>query len=185
MKDACRKNIIPCFCKRQFCAYSKQSHEIGPCKLAQTCKWAPGYKPTIKITPWINLPDDLSFTEKIFKRQVEMLNAMIFQPVSGGLSLIKHGCHVSGSLSVQNQNTDLMIKSFHWLGKHFGCVPLASPGWPRGAHSDEPRTRANRTITHPLVVTSCTSGQPQVTRSKSRAFGWAPGTTRVDPGKLI
>ena len=35
-----------------------------------------------------------------------------------------------------------------------GCVRLASLGRPRGAHSGEPLTRANWTVTHPLVVTS-------------------------------
>ena len=57
----------------------------------------------------------------------------------------------------------------------YGCVQLASLRRPRGAHSGEPLTRANQTITHPLVVTSCTSGQPQVTRSTSRALEADPG----------
>ena len=52
---------------------------------------------------------------------------------------------------------------------------LASLCRPRGAHSGEPLTRAKRTITHPLVVTSCTWGQPQVTHSTSRALGADPG----------
>ena len=52
-----------------------------------------------------------------------------------------------------------------------GCVRLASLCRPRSAHSGEPLTRANRTITHPLVVTSCTWGQPQVTHSTSRVLG--------------
>ena len=48
------------------------------------------------------------------------------------------------------------------------------------AHSGEPLTRANWTITHPLVVRSCTSAQPWVTRSTRGTWGWpgwAPGIT--------
>ena len=51
---------------------------------------------------------------------------------------------------------------------NIGCVQLASLCRPRGAHSGESLTRANWTITHHLVVTSCT-------RSTSRALGGDPG----------
>ena len=64
------------------------------------------------------------------------------------------------------------------------CVRLASLCQPRGAHSGEPLTRANRMITHPLVVTSYTSGQPQVTRSTSRALGADLGADSGRPRKL-
>ena len=39
VKYACRKHIIPCFRKRRFCAYGKQSHDIGLWSLTeyQTC----------------------------------------------------------------------------------------------------------------------------------------------------
>ena len=50
---------------------------------------------------------------------------------------------------------------------------------PRGAHSDEPLTRAQRTITHPLVVTSYKSGQPQVTVPEAGHLGL------TDPGKPL
>ena len=60
------------------------------------------------------------------------------------------------------------------ISKYNGCVRLASLGRPCGSHSGELLTRANRTIPRPLVVTSCTSGQPQVTRPTSRKLGADP-----------
>ena len=41
--------------------------------------------------------------------------------------------------------------------------------------SGEPLTRAQQTITHPLVVTSAPQASPQVTHSTSRALGADPG----------
>ena len=79
---------------------------------------------------------------------------------------------------------------------NYGCVRLASLGLPRGPHSVEPLTIANRTITlTSRGVTACTSGHPQVTHSTSRALRADPGEPRqsysnvqgqtgVDPGKL-
>ena len=83
----------------------------------------------------------------------------------------------------ENQNDSLNLDWNAWppSDKHliFWVRSLASPCRPLGALSGEPLTRANQTITpHPLMVTSCTWGQPQVTRSTSRAL-WA------DPGEPL
>ena len=63
---------------------------------------------------------------------------------------------------------------------HVGCIRLASLCQPRGAHSDEPLTRdtqCNRTITHPLLVRSCTSASPKWPVSQAGHLG----LTRVSP----
>ena len=93
-------------------------------------------------------------------------------------------CLLAGTVSLVTSHTMGLDKS---ISKYNGCVRLASPGRPCGSHSGELLTGANRTIPRPLVVTSCTSGQPQVTRPKSRAL-WAdpgepPGADRGRPGE--
>ena len=57
------------------------------------------------------------------------------------------------------------------------CVRLAALGRHRGAHSGEPLSRANRTITHPLVVTSCTRASPKWPVPQAGHLG----LTRVSP----
>ena len=63
-----------------------------------------------------------------------------------------------------------------------GCVRLASLGRPRSAHSGEPLTRANRTITFAL---SWWQHAPQVTPKwpTPQAGHW--GLTQVSPSKLF
>ena len=103
------------------------------------------------------------------------------------------------ALSVKLRQHEIGLLFYQIIAMSFLKNKLA-PGRPCGAHSGEPLTRANRTITRPLVVTSCTSGQPQVTRSTSRTLGADPDEPLecrlsfsnvpgagpgVDPGKLI
>ena len=72
----------------------------------------------------------------------------------------------------------------------YGCVQLASPCRPCGAHLVEPLTRANRTISHPLVVMSCNTrralgtdlGEPLEWR---QSYSSVLGADRVDLGKVI
>ena len=66
-----------------------------------------------------------------------------------------------------------------------GCVPLASSGQPCDAHLGEPLTRAYRTITRPLVVTSCTSSKWDPSTNKPLEWRQSYSNVGVDPGKLI
>ena len=97
----------------------------------------------------------------------------------------------------------ILVKALVSLSKTLksGCIRLASLFRPHDAHLSGPLTRANRTITHPLVVTLCISGQPQVTHFTSMALAadqgeplelrqsysnvHVPRPDRVNPWKLI
>ena len=77
----------------------------------------------------------------------------------------------------------ILVKALVSLSKTLksGCIRLASLCRPHDAHLSGPLTRADGTITHPLVVTSCTSGQPQVTHSTSMALA----ADRVSPWNYV
>ena len=88
-------------------------------------------------------------------------------------------------LKLNNEyDTDEKTRNTWWVKMYtfhiIGCVRLASLGRPRSAHSGEPLTRANRTIT---LALSRWRHAPQVTPKWPAPQGhW--GLTGVDPGKL-